>query len=104
VRQRDAEQEDSKADEDEDKDTRPTVEDVRKLQETMIYSRIDCSVTLEKSPRSAQTRISRSVRLLVVPSLFGEEDSKADEDEDKDTRPTVEDVRKLQETMIYSLA
>lgn len=34
-----------------------------------------------------------------------QEDSKADdEDKDKDTRPTVEDVRKLQETMIYSLA
>lgn len=39
------------------------------------------------------------------PALHAEqEDSKADEDEDKDTRPTVEDVRKLQETMIYSLA
>lgn len=38
------------------------------------------------------------------PTLHAEqEDPKAD-DEDKDTRPTVEDVRKLQETMIYNLA
>jgi hypothetical protein len=39
------------------------------------------------------------------PALHADqEDSKAGEDEDKDTRPTIEDVRKLQETMIYSLA
>lgn len=38
------------------------------------------------------------------PTLHADEEKSKADDEDKDTRPTVEDVRKLQETMIYSLA